>query len=162
MEVIKPFDDIIACGPFMGFEVNPCPDCLSGAVNPGLGLGAPAKMNLYRAVLNYYSQLTFLQPDGSYNMTDAVVNITTRELVKQGLKDEAGIQTVDGITIYPMDYFNPLDDATGRLCKTANTRSIHWFTKTWMNISPWRQKISRLAHQMFGVNTFSKFRKFFK
>lgn len=162
VEVIKPFDDIIACGPFMGFEINPCSDCLSGAVNPGLGLGAPAKMNLYRAVLNYYSQLTFLQPDGSYNMTDAVVNITTRELVKQGLKDEAGIQTVDGITIYPMDYFNPLDDATGRLCKTANTLSIHWFTKTWLNVSPWRQKLSRLVHRMFGVNTFSKFRKFFK
>ena len=159
VEVIKSFDDILARGPFMGFEVNPNPARAFGAVAAGLGIGAEKGMELYKSVLDYYSKLSFLQPDGSYNTTDAVVNITTRELIKVGLKDQPGIQSVAGITIYPMDYFNPLDDATGRLTKTDNTRSIHWFTKTWLNVSPWRQKLSRIAHRIFGVNTFSQLRK---
>lgn len=159
VEVIKSFDDIISSGAFMGFEVNPNPDRPYGAVAPGLGIGAEAGMDVYRAVLDYYAQLSFIQPDGSYNMIDAVVNITTRELINAGLQNNGGIQTVSGITTYPSDYFNPLDDATGRLNKTENTRSIHWFTKSWLKVSPWRQRLSRLFHRLFGVNTFTKIRK---
>lgn len=159
VEVIKSFDDILARGPFMGFEVNPNPARAFGAVAAGLGIGAEKGMELYKSVLDYYSKLSFLLPDGSYNTTDAVVNITTRELIKVGLKDLPGIQSVAGITIYPVDYFNPLDDATGRLTKTDNTRSIHWFTKTWLNVSPWRQKLSRIVHRIFGAKTFSQLRK---
>ena len=162
VEVIKPFEDILARGPFMGFEVNPNSNRPFGAVAAGLGIGAEKGMGLYEAVLDYYSNLNFLQPDGSYNISDAVVNITTRELVKFGLTDKPGIQSVADITIYPMDYFNPLDDATGRLNKTENTHSIHWFTKTWLDVSPLRQKISRLIHRCFGVDFFSKIRRIFK
>lgn len=159
VEVIKSFDDILDKGPFMGFEVDPNPRRPYGAVNPGVGIGAESDMELYKAILDYYSTLNFLQSDGSYNMTDAVVNITSREFVKAGLEDKAGIQCVSGITVYPSDYFNPLDDATGRLRKTVNTHSIHWFSKTWLNVSPWRQRLSRLSHRLFGVNTFGKLRK---
>lgn len=151
VEVIRPMDDILDRGPFMGFEVNPCPERKYGAVAPGLGIAATPHMTLYKAILDYYSHLQFLQSDGSYNMTDAVVNITTRELIKAGLSDIQGIQDIADITIYPADYFNPFDDATGRLRKTANTYTIHWFTKTWLNVSPTRQRIARLAHRIFGT-----------
>lgn len=159
VEVIRPMDDIIAAGPFMGFEINLGCEREYGAVNPGVGFAAETEMKLYKSILDYYSQLSFIMVDGSYNITDAVVNITTRELVKSGLQDIPGIQTVTGITIYPADYFNPFDDATGRLNKTRNTRTIHWFTKTWLNVSPWRQRLLRFAHRVFGVDTFSKFCK---
>ena len=143
-------------GPFMGFEINPGTDRKYGAVNPGVGIGAVKGLDLYKSILDYYAQLSFLRPDGSYNTTDAVVNITTRELVKSQLKNISGIQEVSGITIYPADYFNPFNDVTGRLNKTPNTRTIHWFTKTWMNVSPWRQWLSRFVHRVFGVDVFSK------
>lgn len=159
VEVIRPMDDIIGAGAFMGFEVNPNSRRPYGAVAAGLGIAAEKGMTLYKSVLDYYSQLSFIQADGSYNIADAVVNITTRELIKAGLQDIPGIQTVADITIYPADYFNPFDDATGRLNKTENTRTIHWFTKTWLNVNPLRQELSRLAHRIFGVNTFSKLHK---
>lgn len=161
VEVIRSMDDIVARGPFMGFEINPIGAGKYGAVNPGVGIGAIKGMQLYKSILDYYSQLSFVHLDGSYNITDAVVNITTRELVKVGLQDIPEIQTVANITIYPADYFNPFDDATGRLRKTKNTRTIHWFTKTWLNVSPWRQWISRFAHRIFGVNAFSNLQKIF-
>lgn len=161
VEVIKPMDDIIAKGPFMGFEINPCAERPNGAVNPGVGIGAEKLMAIYKAVIDYYSQLSFVHPDGSYNITDAVVNITTRELVKAGMKGTRGIQVVAGVTIYPADYFNPFDDATGRLNKTENTRTIHWFSKTWLDVSPWRQWLSRMSHRVLGVGTLYKLRKIF-
>lgn len=130
VEVIKSMIDIVERGPFMGFEINPGTDRKYGAVNPGVGIGAVKGLDLYKSILDYYAQLSFLRPDGSYNTTDAVVNITTRELVKSQLKNISGIQEVSGITIYPADYFNPFNDVTGRLNKTPNTRTIHWFTKT--------------------------------
>ncbi|MDE7025244.1 MAG: glycosyl transferase [Paramuribaculum sp.] len=162
VEVIRPMDDIIAAGPFMGFEINPCIERQYGAVNPGVGIGAYKEMYLYKNILDYYSQLHFLLPNGGYNITDAVVNITTRELVKFGLANNVGIQTVANTIIYPADYFNPFDDATGKLNKTQNTRTIHWYSKTWMNVSVTRQWISRISHRIFGVNTISNLRKIFK
>ena len=162
VEVIRPMDDIIARGPFMGFEVAPGGERKHGAVSPGLGLGAEPSMKLYKNILDYYSQLSFLQEDGSYNMTDAVVNITTRELVKAGLSDKHEIQMVEAVTIYPSDYFNPFDDATGRLNKTPNTRTIHWYSKTWLNVSPVRQCLSRLLHRLLGVDFKSKIKRLLK
>lgn len=158
VEVIRPMHDIIARGPFMGFEINPGEARPEGAVNPGVGMAAVPEMDLYRTILDYYEHLNFIMPDGSHNITDAVVNITTREMVRAGLKDVAGIQTAADIVVYPADYFNPFDDATGRLNKTHNTRTIHWYSKTWLDVSPWRQRLSRLAHRLFGVDAFAKFR----
>ena len=162
VEVIRPMKDIIATGPFMGFEINPCKSRQYGAVNPGVGIGVEQHNSLYKEILDYYSSLSFILPDGRYNISDAVVNITTRELVKAGLQDISGIQKVAGIFIYPADYFNPLDDATGQLDITVNTHTIHWFTKSWMNVSPLRQKLSRLSHRLFGVQTISKLKALFK
>jgi len=151
VEVIRPMDDIIARGPFMGFEINPGEKREFGAVNPGLGLGAIAGMVLYGEIIEYYNNLHFILSDGTYNITDAVVNITTRELIKAGLQDRSGIQAVAGISVYPSDYFNPFDDITGRLNRTANTRTIHWYSKTWMKVNPIRQFLSRIYHRVCGV-----------
>lgn len=162
VEIIASMDDILARGGYMGFEINPCGQREYGAVASGLGVAAPAQHPIYKQILDYYHKIHFQMTDGSYNMTNAVVNITTRILIENGLQDIPGIQNVNGIFIYPADYFNPLDDATGRLCKTANTRTIHWFTKTWLNISPWRQWIGRIVHRIFGVDFPSKVRGLFK
>lgn len=149
VEVIRPMDDIIAAGPFMGFEINPNPARPFGAVNPGLGLAAEKEMPIYKSILEYYHNLHFILPDGTHNISDAVVNITTRELIKAGLKDESGIQKVAGLTIYPSDYFNPYDGIKGKLNKTPNTYSIHWYTQSWMKQSKFRKFIAHIYHRIF-------------
>ena len=155
VEVIRPMDDIIARGPFMGFEIDPCKNIKYGAVNPGLGIGAEKQMDIYESVLEYYSHLHFLEADGTLNQT-TVVSYTTENLIKYGLQSNAVIQTVAGVTVYPSEYFNPLDDLTGKLKLTDNTRSIHWFSKTWLGVSPWRTQISRLSHRILGTNFISR------
>lgn len=161
VEVIRPFDDILARGAFMGYEIDPKEGDITGYVAPGLGLGVNPGLGLYAELLEKYSTLQFINPDGSYNQK-TIVEYTTELLKEKGLKHKAGIQEVAGVTIYPAEYFNPLDDATGRLHKTPNTHSIHWFSKTWLNVSPFRLFVSRLAHRIFGTSFSSKVHNLFR
>lgn len=156
VEVIKSFDDILARGAFMGCELA-APE---GGANPGLGLGVAPGLGLYKELLDRYEALEFVREDGSLNLT-TIVKYTTDLLVEHGLKPSNEIQSVAGINIYPREYFNPLDDNTGKLVITANTHSIHWYSKTWLEVSPMRMKISRFAHRYFGYGLSRQVRKFF-
>lgn len=151
VEVIAPMDDIIRRGPFMGIEVPGAPGQLP-KVAPGLGLGVEPGHPIYRALLDHYANQQFLDADGNI-LGGTVVTHNTQVLAEHGLQPTNDLQQVDGIWIYPIDYFNPLDDATGRLNKTANTRSIHWYSKTWVsNYGPVRICVTRWVHRLFGVN----------
>lgn len=154
VEVIRSMDDIIAAGPFMGFEIDPNGKDYCGAVNPGLGLGATANMPLYANIMEAYKDFQYLKADGSQNMKTVVMYVT-EILQSNGLTPKIGLQEIEGITIYPKEFFNPLDSLTGRLKKTENTRSIHWYTMSWLKINPLRQQFSRIAHRIFGVKIFS-------
>jgi len=67
---------------------------------------------------------------------------------------------VCGLTIYPNDYFNPFDDITGRLVITDNTRSIHWYSKTWVGKSSIGLNLSRLVHRILDQRLFVSLRYF--
>ena len=163
VEVIRPLDKIIERGAFMGCEIDgQDPHYGDIAINPGLGLAIEAGHQVSNAILERYANHRFLNEDGSHNTTYAIVKLTTDILKTFGLENISGIQYVAGIYIYPKCYFNPFDDATGRLNKTENTYTIHWFSKTWLNINPMRQWLSRIAHRVFGVKGTTQLRRLFK
>lgn len=153
VEVIKPLDDIIDRGAFMGIETPAIVGVKLPRVAPGLGIATEAGTLLYKELLSYYDALHFLGDDGKPNEI-TIVEHTSKVLASYGMQPHNTIQQVAGIWIYPADYFNPLDDNTGRLLKTANTRSIHWYSKTWMDKTQVRRnKITRIIHRWFGVNS---------
>ena len=160
VEIIASFDDIIAKGAFMGVESL----CKAGElpnVNPGLGLGAEKGNPILKAIFDYYKTLHFLSENGKQN-PGTVVTHTTHVLAEQyGLQSTNNIQELEGITIYPMDYFSPFDDLTGVLKPTANSRSIHWFAKTWTDTPMWYFRITRVLHRIFGINTLNYFKRLF-
>ena len=122
---------------------------------PGLGIAAEAGMDIYKEILDYYDNERFLNEYGSIN-TETVVKKTTRILIESGLKNYKGIQKVAEITIYPKEYFNPLKDSTGVLNITENTRSIHWYAKSWIDLKArFRSTITRPFHRLFGDNCFN-------
>lgn len=148
VEVISSMTDIIEKGPFMGFEINNSTENKI-AVNPGLGIGSPSRLELYKDILDVYSNLNFW--NGSKINLYAIVRITTDILTINGLKNVDGAQTVNGITIYPSDFFNPLDSLTGRLNKTANTRTIHWYDNSWSSpVSRLKTKIGKLIRRILS------------
>jgi hypothetical protein len=156
VEVVKPFDDILSEGAFMGCEID-SPEAY--AVNPGLGIAVAAGHPIYKEVLDTYSNLSFVLDDGRLNML-GIVRLTTGVLLKHGLQRTSDVQQVSGITIYPPEYFNPLDDATGRLFVTSKTHSIHWYSKTWVdNSSRFRVQVARLLHRLFDKKFAKKMKR---
>ena len=126
VEVVRPLDDIVSRGAFMGFEADPQEDTHTMAVAPGLGIGADAGQPLFRDFLDLYDTLTF----DTRQMT-TIVTYTTGLLLKKGLRYAQGIQVVEGVSIYPSEYFCPIDIVTKRLVVTPNTRTIHHYAGSW-------------------------------
>ena len=149
VEVIKPMDDIIARGPFMGIEKSDAADT-PPMIAPGLGLGAEPDMDVYGKILDGFHRMNFYSENGSINPF-SMIPMVTKLFTDLGFKANGEVEYVAGTYIYPQDYFNPFDDLTGRLKLTKNTRSIHWYSKTWTNTTPRRIWLSRLVHRFFGM-----------
>lgn len=160
VEIIKPMEELVAKGPFLGCEID-AEKNKAIAVAPGLGMGSVPGLNIYQELLNYYKTIHFRTEKGDFNQT-TIVHYTTNILKKYGLEEVPGIQQIAGIYIYPKCYFNPLEDTTGRLNITKDTYSIHWYSKTWLDVSPFRIRITRILHRIFGVTFFSRLKSFFK
>lgn len=127
VEVVGSFEAILNNGPYMGIE-----SVKKGVanVNPGLGMASVSGLKVLKEILDTYKEDHFILPDGSFNYK-TIVERTTECLVRRGLKGADVLQNLGDITIYPSEYFNPIDQATG-LCTTGNeTRSIHHFGASW-------------------------------
>ncbi len=133
VEVIKPFEDIIVRGPFMGCENEiGVAGATTLAVAPGLGLGVNPGLGLYKELIDSYENLHFIDSEGNVNLK-TVVSYTTELLCKYGLKNVNEIQECAGIYIYPKEWFCPMDYNTGKIYLTANTRTIHHFAASWLS-----------------------------
>jgi hypothetical protein len=127
VEVVKSFDDILSMGAFMGCELQ-SPEI---TVAPGLGLGCPPGLEVYKEILDIYSKLIFINNDGSLNLT-TVVQYMTAFLKENGLENKGEIQNIRGINIYPKEYFCP-DLAFLKLASLpAETHSIHHYAASWL------------------------------
>lgn len=153
VEVVKPMDDIVGRGAYMGFETTIIKTgagnvMFSLGVNPGLGLGVNSGLGLYKELLNLYASLQFIRTDGSLCLT-TVVDYTTRVLMKHGLIIENKIQEVAGCWIYPTEFFCPINYWTKECIITKNTRSIHHYSESWK--SKWTL-FKELIQKMIGEN----------
>lgn len=157
VEVIKPMDEIIARGPFMGCENEATSDAMGDTpgfnlgVNPGIGLGVSIGFAMYAEILDYYKDMHYILKDGALSK-ETVVTITTDFLCKKGLKNVSIPQVIDGLWIYPKEYFCPLNVLTGKMRKTRNTCAIHWYDGTWL--SP-KQKLASFIKLHFGSGVFN-------
>lgn len=121
VEAIRSFDDLLVHKAFFGFETN-------AFVATGLGFGAEPGNPIVKQMIDEYERLVASPEE---KITCPVLN--TQSLVKWGLVKDGDMQDLGEAQIYPSEYFNPYDDLTGKLCKTNNTYSIHWYGKSWVD-----------------------------
>lgn len=122
VEVIKSLDAFLHHQAFSGFEDD---------IHIPTGIMACQKgFPLFQDFLYFYDKVSFLNPDGSANCTTNVV-IMTELCLKHGLVQNGKYQIVNGFTLYPKDVFCPISYTTGKLEKTMNTVTIHWFAGSW-------------------------------
>lgn len=146
VELVKSPGELLRYEAFYGFENG-------SAVNTGQGFGAVAHHATVEAMLAQYLKL---RPDGEGNYPlQACPALNTAALLPLGLTLGGKRQNVAGAEILPADYLNPYDDAAGRLNRTNNTVSIHWYSKSWIGRGQrLRSMLTRPFHRMFGNDCF--------
>ena len=150
VEVIKPFDDIVKNGAFMGLEIDGTKKGSKIAINPGLGLGAEANILIYHEILMRFKKLCFYDSEKKWN-NYSMIPMVTDLFLQMGLLSNGQIQHLCDIDIYPQRYFNPYDGVTGRLQISPETHSIHWYSATWMDHYSLRFILSRFKRFLGGL-----------
>lgn len=100
-------------------------------VNSGQIIASAPHHPVVQAMINEYQKLNFTNADGTTNAVGCP-RLNTDVMESFGLVRNGREQVVAGIHVYPADFFNPLDSITGKLKKTDNTYSIHWYSMSWM------------------------------
>lgn len=145
VELIKPLDDLLEGGGFMGFDEK-------GIIASGLGFGAEAGNEIIGAFLRDYDELPFVLADGGYDLTPCP-DRNTATLKRLGMDITNTDQTFMGMRFLPREYLCPMDYLTGKKTITKHTYSIHHYCASWT--SGVTKRTTRLK-RILGVGMYNK------
>ena len=146
VELLCAPDKLLQYEAFYGFETDEY-------VATGLGFGAEKEHPTIAAMLQPYLEMQ-ADANGAYPVIGCP-KLNTEALLPFGLKRNGLRQTVAGAEILPADYLNPFNDHTGKLTKTENTVSIHWYGKSALDKKTiLRSRLTRPFHRVFGEHCF--------
>ena len=145
VELLKPLDDLLKNEAFMGFEHGL-------GVNSGLITGAEKNQKVISELKKQYEKMHFLNQDGSLNMTSCV-KYTTDFMMGKGLKKENAKQIIEGVTVFPTEYFCPKNQFTEKVDVKENTYSIHRYVGTWADDTvKYGQKLKKKLRKKYGMS----------
>jgi hypothetical protein len=127
----------------------------------GLGFGMEKNHPFMNKMINLYADMNFKLLEPTWGKT--IVAYTTEALIEEGLKPIKGIQKVGDITIYPHDFFAPINVISGKLCITKNTYTIHRYMGSWTNSNQkgYKERLKRMLPEwLFMVYNKIKRRKY--
>lgn len=125
VELLKNIDEFLQFKAFFSFETL-------NLVAPGLGFGSIAGNRFLKEMLDEYEDFSFINGDGSLNMTPGP-RYTTDYFEKIGFRICNEMQIRDDILLLPSDYFCPMNQITGMYELTENTYGVHKFTCSWFD-----------------------------
>lgn len=149
VELVKNLDILLENEAFMGFEKG-------RVVATGLGFGAIPHQKGIKLLRDSYDNLEFVDKRGnqlSAEKTNCPI-INSKVLTENGALMNDQMQNVLGITLYPTEYFCPLNSTTGELNCTENTYSIHRYSMSWLTDfdKKWRLRQQKFT-KIFGEKT---------
>lgn len=110
---------------FFGLESDPY-------VALGLGFGAEKGAPILTELMEEYTQVPFIRPDGTLDLTTAPVR-DAETFLKHGFVQDGSEQMLeDYIHIYPQNVFNPWNKKEAKFDISADTVSIHWYAGSWL------------------------------
>ena len=143
VEVVRPLDTLLSHSGFLGFEGT---QWIATSI-----VGVAPHHPLNEKFYSHYQGRTFIQPDQSLDQTTNVEMWTKLLVSEYGLILNGQQQQVASFEVYPTDYFTPYDYINGKLSKTPNTYSIHWFGQSWVGLKEWRKKLAQWYHRICGI-----------
>ena len=145
VELIKPLDNLLENGGYMGFDEK-------GIIATGLGFGAEKGNRIIGELLKDYDNIPFVLSDGNYDLTPCP-DRNTDTLKKLGMDVQNTNQTFMDMIFLPQDYLCPMDYYTGKKSITKNTYSIHQYCASWT--SPVTKRTTRIK-RIIGVKLYDK------
>lgn len=129
VELIRSIDELFTGNGFMGFEQANHRGVYY--VNTGSGFGANKNDSVIESLLEEYESLSFYKRDGSENLQPSPF-YNSNALKRIGLRLDNSYQTIGDITVFPYDFFCPVNWKTHKCVITENTYSIHHFDASWL------------------------------
>lgn len=123
VEMIRRPDELLFNEAYIGFE-------RLSTVNTGSGFGAKKGFPILKEIMDFYKSRSFINEDDPNKMILCPV-YETEILKKHGLKLNGNFQVVDGMSVYPVMYFNAKSLYSNKLKITDETISVHHCTWTW-------------------------------
>lgn len=154
VEVLKNLDQFLKNKAFSGFETDT-------TIPTGI-MGAESGTKIFKELLDYYKDKHFIQKNGSIDMTTNVIIITDM-MSQKGFTPNNKLQTVADFTLYPKEYFCPIDYQTKKKNITDNTYTIHWFAGSWKSgKDKVKYRIYTMAEKILGKENAYKVSNFIK
>ena len=123
VELLKPLDELLTLDAYVGLQS-------AEYINTGLGFGAVKGNQLIYDVMNDYNERCF-SDENCQKLACPIIN--TEIFTENGFIHENKLQVVNGVTILPIEYLNPMDSETYIIHLTDKTYSIHHYSTSWKN-----------------------------
>lgn len=144
VELIGNISPLLCDRGIMGFENEKY-------VASGLMIAAEAGHPVIQAMIDEYKPLHFYDSEGKLTPVGCP-EINTLVMERFGMRRDGSEQFIEGIHVYPAEYFNPMDSLTGRITVTENTYSIHRYSQSWLPAHRrLRTHIGRVVRRILGV-----------
>lgn len=149
VELLKPIDEFIKNEMFMGYDQK-------GLVASGLIMGSIKQHPILEKILEYYSANEFLLSNGRPNTT-TVVTIVSDILTNLGFALDGEYANINGVVVYPFEYFDPFDYENNVMRISSNTHSIHHYAASWKSKKDMRiYKIGMAIKRIVGKESYDK------
>lgn len=125
VELIRCLDELLYQEAFCGVE-------RSGLVNFGGCSGAASGNEVIKEILEKRLNIPFVKSNGTLNLITCGL-YETKPLLAKGLQLTNKVQNIDGLTVFPSEFFHPYDYTSGELHITENTFAIHHFNGGWLD-----------------------------
>lgn len=142
VEVVQSFNSLLHHKAFLGFEGTQWIATSTMGTEPG--------NPIIKQFIDNYNTRNFENEEGHLDLKSNVRVLTKMLIDEQGLILNGKEQQLKYFHIFPTDFFTPFDYINGKLRKTTNTYSIHWFDQSWIGQKPWRVRISQWYHLLIG------------
>lgn len=162
VELIDSLDEFLELDMYLGFE-------LPGYINTGIGFGAKKSHPFLLENLNQYEHLSYYVNKETcvYYTGKAINNYYQVDITNKDEEIDLG-----DLTIFPTDFFCPLNMETNKKKMTVNTKSIHHYDATWYGdnklkrilnkkLLPYKIKLKKNLNKYIGDGSYEKIKRKF-
>lgn len=144
VELLKPIpQEILAKQAFTGFEY-------SKQISPGLIYGCHKGDWVSKEMIKKYESIEF-DPKNLITINVIITNI----LAKYGAKNNNEYQEINGLAIYPDEYFCGYNQDIKEISTTEKTIAIHHYYGTWTKPTL-KKKLQKIVKKIVGIENYKK------